>query len=49
VIIASGHGGFGVLLSAITGETIVELVATGQAPEVIRPFVPKEASVDGRG
>lgn len=49
VIIASGHGGFGVLLSAITGETIAEMVTTGQAPEVIRPFVPKEASIDGRG
>ena len=41
VTIASGHGGFGVLLSIITGETIAELVTTGQVPEIIRPFVPR--------
>ena len=46
VVIASGHGGFGVLLSAITGEMIGELVTTGTVPEIIRPFVPKENSVD---
>ncbi|MHB8600218.1 MAG: glycine oxidase ThiO [Ktedonobacteraceae bacterium] len=42
VVIASGHGGFGVLLSAVTGETMAELVTTGRVPEIIRPFVPKE-------
>lgn len=41
VIIASGHGGFGILLSVITGSTISELVTTGQIPEIIRPFVLK--------
>ncbi len=46
VVIASGHGGFGVLLSAITGEMVVELVTTGTIPEIIRPFVPKENIVD---
>ncbi len=46
VTIASGHVGFGVLLSTITGETIAELVTTGRAPEIIRPFVPKENIVD---
>jgi glycine oxidase len=46
VMIASGHGGFGILLSAITGEAIAELVTTGQVPEIIRPFVPKENSVN---
>jgi len=46
VVIASGHGGFGVLLSAITGEVIAELVTTGTAPEIIRSFVPKENIVD---
>src|SRR5258708_5778190 len=46
VSIASGHGGFGVLLSAITGETIAELVTTGRAPEIIQPFVLKENIVD---
>ena len=39
VTIASGHGGFGILLSVITGEMISELVVTGQVPEIIRPFV----------
>ncbi len=41
VMIASGHGGFGILLSVITGETISELVTSGQIPEIIRPFVLK--------
>jgi glycine oxidase len=38
VILAVGHSSFGVLLSAITGHTIAELVVTGQTPEIIRPF-----------
>ncbi len=46
VIIASGHGGFGILLSIITGETIAELVTTWQVPEIIRPFVPKENRIN---
>ena len=46
VSIASGHGGFGVLLSAITGEKIAELITTGRAPEIIQPFVLKENIVD---
>src|SRR6266700_1508329 len=46
VIIASGHGGFGILLSTITGETISELITTGQAPEIIRPFAPKENTLN---
>jgi len=41
VTVASGHGGFGVTLSIVTGETIAELVATGQYPEIIRPFAPQ--------
>ena len=44
VMIASGHGGFGILLSIITGETIAELVTTGQVPEIISPFVLKKTS-----
>jgi glycine oxidase len=40
VIVASGHGGFGITLSIITGETIAELLVTGQSPEIIRPFFP---------
>jgi glycine oxidase len=38
VTLAVGHSSFGVLLSAITGQTIAELVTTGQIPESIRPF-----------
>jgi len=41
VSIASGHGGFGVMLSAITGEALAEQVATGSVPDIIRPFQPK--------
>jgi FAD dependent oxidoreductase len=41
VTVASGHGGFGVTLSIVTGEAIAELVATGQIPEIIRPFAPQ--------
>jgi glycine oxidase len=46
VTIASGHGGFGILLSAITGETIAEMITTGQTPEIIRPFALKGTSVN---
>lgn len=38
VILATGHNAVGVILSPLTGKAIAELVATGQAPEVIRPF-----------
>lgn len=41
VTVASGHGGFGVTLSIVTGEAIAELVATEQFPEIIRPFAPQ--------
>ena len=46
VTIARGHGGFGSLLSAITGETIAEMITTGQTPEIIRPFALKGTSVN---
>ena len=38
VTLATGHGSVGVMLSAITGQTIAELLITGVAPELIRPF-----------
>ena len=41
VTVASGHGGFGITLSVITGETIAELVTTGQDPAIIYPFAPE--------
>lgn len=38
VVLACGHGGFGMLLSAITGQTVAEVVATGELPPILRPF-----------
>lgn len=38
VTLAVGHGSVGIMLSAITGKSIAELVMTGNTPEVIRPF-----------
>ena len=38
VILAVGHGSIGIMLSAITGKSIAELVTTGHVPEIIAPF-----------
>jgi glycine oxidase len=38
VILATGHGPGGFELSAITGKTIAELIASGQTPALIEPF-----------
>jgi glycine oxidase len=38
VILATGHNSVGIILSAITGQTITEYVTTGHIPEIIRPF-----------
>ncbi len=38
VTLATGHNSIGVLLSAITGQTIAECVTTGRTPEIIRSF-----------
>jgi glycine oxidase len=38
VILATGHGPGGFELSAITGKTITELIASGQTPALIQPF-----------
>lgn len=38
VTLATGHSAMGFELSAITGQTISELITTGQTPELIRPF-----------
>lgn len=35
VILASGHGGFGILLSIVTGQAVADLVVTGQLPSII--------------
>jgi glycine oxidase len=38
VALAVGHHSSGVLLSAISGQSIAELVTSGQVPEIIQPF-----------
>ncbi|HEX6484367.1 MAG TPA: glycine oxidase ThiO [Ktedonobacteraceae bacterium] len=38
VSLAVGHGSVGILLSAITGQTIAEVVTTGKVAEIARPF-----------
>ncbi len=43
VTIAGEHGGFGVTLSAITGENIAELIIGGQVLELLRPFASSAA------
>ena len=36
--LALGHNSVGIILSAITGQTLAELIATGRAPAIIGPF-----------
>jgi glycine oxidase len=38
VTLATGHGSVGIMLSAITGQTLAKLLITEVAPELIRPF-----------
>ncbi|MDQ2717574.1 MAG: glycine oxidase ThiO [Chloroflexota bacterium] len=38
VTLATGHGSVGIMLSAITGQTIAELITTKTVPEIIRAF-----------
>ena len=38
VTLAVGHGSIGIMSSAITGNSIAELVVTGRVPEIIVPF-----------
>jgi glycine oxidase len=38
VTLAIGHGSVGIMLSAITGKAIAELVVKGEVPELVRPF-----------
>ena len=40
VTIASGHAMLGVTLAPATGDVVAELITTGRAPEVIKPFDP---------
>ena len=38
ITLAVGHGSVGIMLSAITGQTIAELILTGQTPQMLLPF-----------
>ena len=38
VIVAAGHNSVGIILSAITGQCIAEMVTTGYVPPLIQPF-----------
>ena len=38
VIVATGHNSVGVLLSAITGKMVAEMIDTGNVPEMVRTF-----------
>jgi glycine oxidase len=38
VTLAIGHGSIGIMLSAITGQTIAKLIITGQAPQILQTF-----------
>ncbi|WP_037577295.1 glycine oxidase ThiO [Phaeacidiphilus oryzae] len=40
LVAATGHGRNGVLLTAVTGELVAELLATGRVPELAAPFSP---------
>lgn len=44
VTLATGHGGFGILLSAITGQSIADLIVTGKTSQIIRTFAPDRFS-----
>ena len=38
VLVAAGHNSVGIILSAITGQCMAEMVATGDMPVMIQPF-----------
>jgi glycine oxidase len=40
LVVATGHYRNGILLTPITADAIAELLVTGQAPAIIRPFSP---------
>jgi glycine oxidase len=40
LVAATGHGRNGVLLSAVSGDLVAELLATGRVPELAAPFSP---------
>jgi glycine oxidase len=40
VTIATGHNSVGIMLSALTGQAMADVITTGRIPELIRPFSP---------
>ncbi len=38
VLVAAGHNSVGIILSAITGQCVAEMVKTGEVPSVMQPF-----------
>jgi glycine oxidase len=45
--VAGGHFRSGVLLTPVTADAMAEILATGQAPEVAKPFTPERFSREG--
>jgi glycine oxidase len=41
LVIATGHYRNGILLAPVTGDSIAELLVTGEAPDLITPFTPQ--------
>jgi glycine oxidase len=40
VVVATGHYRHGILLTPVTADAVVELIATGEVPRVVAPFTP---------
>jgi glycine oxidase len=40
LVVATGHYRNGVLLTPVTSDSIAELLDTGTAPEIVKPFSP---------
>ncbi len=38
VLVAAGHNSVGIILSAITGQCVAEMITTGDVPSIVRPF-----------
>ncbi|MPZ27948.1 MAG: glycine oxidase ThiO [Micromonosporaceae bacterium] len=49
LVVATGHYRHGILLAPVTADTIAELVATGETPELIAPFTPARFRAGGDG
>lgn len=47
VVVATGHYRHGILLTPVTADAIAELVNTGVAPDLIRPFGPARFQEEG--